>query len=69
MNNLVWSVVFIFLSASNCSEMPLNCIQNWETFAIIREILIRASKKLRVYIYYMGSVLRNYLTIFFFGFF
>jgi hypothetical protein len=69
MNNLVWSIVFIFLSISNCSEMPLNCMQNWETSAVIREALIRASKKLRVYICCMGSVSRNYLVISFFSFF
>jgi hypothetical protein len=69
MNNLVWFIVFIFLSASSCSEMLLNCMQNWEIFAVIRGVLIRASKKLRVYIYYMGSALRNCLIISFFSFF
>jgi hypothetical protein len=54
------------LSVSNCSEMPLNCMQNWEISVIIREILIKAFKKLRVYIYCMGSAFRNYLAIFFF---
>jgi hypothetical protein len=67
MNNLVWSIILIFLSASNCSEMPLNYMQNWETSAVIREALIKAFKKPRIYICYIRSISRNYLAIFFFS--
>jgi hypothetical protein len=47
--------------------MLLNCMQNWETFAVVRGALIRAFKKPRVYIYCMGSAFRNYLVISFFN--